>query len=87
MYFVYILYSNKIDKYYIGSTDNIPGRLRRHNQGNKSFTSTGKPWMLVYKEVFNTKTEALKRESQLKKWKNRERIESLISKDLEHPDK
>ena len=86
MYFVYILYSNKIDKYYIGSTDDIPGRIRRHNQGNKAFTSTGKPWVLVYKEEFGSKTEALKREIQLKKWKSRERIGSLINKCSEHPD-
>ena len=86
MYYIYIIYSKKLDKYYIGTTDDIEGRIRRHNQGNKAFTSTGKPWVLVYKEEFDTKTEALKREIQLKKWKNRERIKSLISKSSEHPD-
>jgi putative endonuclease len=86
MYFVYILYSERMDKYYIGSTNDIEGRIRRHNTGNKAFTATGKPWVLRYKESFGTKSEALKREQQLKKWKNRERIESLISKCLEHPD-
>ena len=86
MYFVYIIYSEKLDKYYLGSTDNIEGRIRRHNQGNKAFTSKGKPWVLVYKEEFDIKTEAIKREFQLKKWKNRERLESLISKGSEHPD-
>jgi putative endonuclease len=86
MHFVYIIYSEKIDKYYIGSTDDIPGRIRRHNLGNKGFTSTGKPWTLVYQEEYETKKQARMREYQLKRWKNRERIESLISKSSEHPD-
>ena len=80
MHYVYIIYSQKVDKYYIGSTSDIPGRIRRHNQSNKGFTSIGKPWSLVYQEEFETKTEAIQRESELKKWKNRTRIESLISK-------
>ncbi len=86
MHYVYIIYSQKIDKYYIGSTRNIPGRIRRHNECNKGFTSTGKPWAVVYQEKFDIKTEAIQRESQLKKWKNRSRIESLIKKNSEHPD-
>ena len=86
MYYLYVIYSEKLNKYYIGSTDDIEGRIRRHNQGNQAFTSTGKPWVLVYKEEFNTKTEAIKREFQLKRWKSRERIKSLISRSSEHPD-
>ena len=88
-YFVYILYSEKLDRYYIGSTGNPEDRLRKHNRSKNGFTSTGKPWKLVYKEIYATKTNALLREKQLKNWKNRERIESLIRRRLagsEHPD-
>jgi putative endonuclease len=77
-YFVYILFSKKLNKYYIGSTSNIEDRLKKHNSAHKGFTSTGQPWKFVYHEIFNNKTEALLRENQLKGWKNRERIEKLF---------
>ena len=79
MYYCYILYSEKLDKYYIGSIGDLEGRLQRHNTSNHGFTSTGKPWIMKYSEVFENKTLALKRELQLKNWKNRNAIEELIS--------
>jgi len=66
MYYCYILYSKKLDKHYIGSTRDLGGRLQRHNTSNHGFTSTGKPWEIKYFERFEKKTEALKRETQLK---------------------
>jgi putative endonuclease len=86
MYSVYIIYSQKIDKYYIGFSSNIPERLSKHNRNSKGFSNKGKPWTLVYHEPFENKKEAMIRESQLKKWKNRERLESLIKSASEHPD-
>jgi putative endonuclease len=86
MYTVYIIYSQRIDKYYIGYSSNVQERLRKHNRHSKGFSSTGIPWILVYVEPFDTKTEAMERESQLKRWKNRERLESLIKSGSVHPD-
>jgi len=46
-------------------------------------------WVLVYSEDYESKTKSLQREKQLKSWKNRERIESLIKSlaiGSEHPD-
>jgi putative endonuclease len=60
-WFTYILYSSRIDKYYIGSTDNLEWRLERHNLGWGKFTKGGIPWKLVYHETCQTKSEALKR--------------------------
>jgi putative endonuclease len=87
-YFVYILYSERLNKYYIGSTGDIANRLKKHNRSHSGFTSKGIPWILVYNEVFENKTDALIREKQLKAWKNRERIITLIkSSDVSgHPD-
>jgi putative endonuclease len=79
MYYCYILYSIKLDKYYIGSTGDLEGRLQRHNTSNHGFTSTGKPWEVKYFESFETKFEALERETQLKNWKNRKALEGLIA--------
>ena len=86
MYSVYILYSEKLDKYYIGYSADVQDRLLKHNRKSKGFSSPGKPWILVFQESFETKREAMAREIQLKKWKNRQRLESLIRSGSEHPD-
>jgi len=86
MYFVYIIYSSKIDKYYIGFTSDINDRLAKHNRKSKGFSNAGRPWKLVYSERFVTKKEAMSREKQIKRWKNRQRIDELIKAGSEHPD-
>jgi putative endonuclease len=77
--YCYILYSHKLNKYYVGSTIDIRRRLEEHNRGKEKFTSTGTPWALVHKEVFKSLTEARQRELYIKKMKSRKYIESLIS--------
>jgi len=86
MYSVYILYSQKIDKYYIGYSSNVLDRLSKHNSKSKGFSNTGRPWIIVYTEEFVNKKDAMNRERQLKKWKNRDRLETLIKDRSEHPD-
>jgi putative endonuclease len=86
MYTVYILHSERINKYYIGSSSNVQDRLRKHNNVSKGFTNTGRPWLLVYIEEFENKADASAREKQLKKWKSRTRLESLIKAGSEHPE-
>jgi putative endonuclease len=86
MYTVYIIYSQRIDKYYIGFSSNVPDRFRKHNRNSKGFSAAGRPWIIVFTEAFENKKKAMKREKQLKKWKNRERLEALIRSGSEHPD-
>jgi putative endonuclease len=86
MYTIYIIYSQRIDKYYIGYSSNVQDRLLIHDRHSKGFSFTGIPCILVYSEQLDTKKEAMARESQLKKWKNRERLESLFDSGSEHPD-
>ncbi len=78
-WFVYILYSEKINKYYVGYTSDLTVRLERHNNGWGKYSSRGIPWKIVYFEKFETKTEAIKRENEIKKKKSRKYIEKLIS--------
>ncbi len=78
MYFVYILYSPDIDKYYIGSTENLTSRLAKHLSQHSGFTGKAKDWIMVYCEQLLTKNDALKRETEIKKWKSRKMIEQLI---------
>ena len=76
MYFVYIIYSQKLDKYYIGFSADIEDRLAKHNRKSKGFSNLGRPWILVYSEAFDSKKKAMEREKQLKNWKNRDRLET-----------
>ena len=79
MYFLYILYSEKLDKYYVGSTADITRRIERHNEGWGRFTKGGIPWKLVHTEEYTNKSEAVKRERHIKKQKSRLYIEDLIN--------
>jgi putative endonuclease len=79
-HFVYILYSETRDHYYIGSCADVEKRLIRHNAGATPSTKPGRPWKVVYTENFSSKTEALKREIYLKRLKSRIYLEDLIRK-------
>jgi len=80
MYFIYILSSFKTDRYYVGCTNNINQRLKKHNKGYVRSTKSYRPWKLVYQEEFNTLSVARKREKQIKSWKSRYNIEKLMGK-------
>ena len=89
MYYVYILQSEKSGKYYTGYCADIEVRLIRHNSGATPSTKSGIPWKLVYFENFSEKSEAIKRENEIKSKKSRKYIENLINSSggLERPDK
>ena len=78
MFYTYIIFSEILNKYYIGSTTNIEERLVKHNHNHKGFTGNKSDWKIVYFEEYMIKTDALKRELQIKKWKSRIMIEKLI---------
>ena len=62
MYFGYVLKS-KLDRYhYIGHTSNLESRLAIHNRGKVKSTKNHRPMILIYSEVFETRSEAQKRE-------------------------
>jgi putative endonuclease len=82
MAWVYFLYSEKINKYYVGACTDLDRRLYEHNLGHSKFTSTGKPWELVYKEEWEDLVLAKQRELKIKKMKSRTYIEDLIRKGI-----
>ena len=85
MYTVYILYSISVNKYYVGHTgDEIQERIRKHLSNHEGFTSLFKDWKLKYTETFETKSEAYRRELEIKSWKSKKRILKLI-RGSEHP--
>jgi len=79
MFFVYVIYSESSDKFYIGSCNILAKRILQHNTGRNISTKHGIPWEVKYFKVFSTREEALKREMEIKKKKSRKYIEWLIS--------
>ena len=79
-YTVYIIYSSTADRFYVGFTgDEIEERLRKHNSNHKGFTGKFNDWQVVYTEIFTTKQEAMVREKEMKAWKSRSKIQTLIN--------
>ncbi|PIR97930.1 MAG: excinuclease ABC subunit C [Candidatus Colwellbacteria bacterium CG10_big_fil_rev_8_21_14_0_10_42_22] len=83
-YTVYILYSYKDHKLYVGCTSDLDKRLERHNAGNVIATRNRRPLVLIHQESFENKTTAFNRERFLKSlWASREK-RGLLQKYLEH---
>ena len=81
MYFsVYIIYSLKLDKYYICYTIDLVKRLQEHNAGISSFTAKATDWVLKYQEEYSSREEAMKREREIKGKKSRKYIEWLVNR-------
>ena len=81
MYFVYAIYNRNNNKIYIGQTEDLDQRLQLHK--NKIFKGsyTAKidgDWELIYKEEVSDRSEALRREKQLKSFRGREFIKKHI---------
>ncbi len=77
-YCVYILHSQSKDRYYTGYSSNPEERVVEHNLGATPSTRPGRPWRLVYTEEFDSKNEAIKRESEIKRMKSRKYLKTLI---------
>lgn len=75
MYHVYILQCAD-STLYIGSTINVEKRLKEHNTSKRGakYTSTRRPVKLVYSEVYETITEAMRREYEMKKWTRKRKL-------------
>ena len=77
---VYILYSSKIDKYYIGSCKNLESRLKMHFEGkfSKAYTKNTDDW-IVYFQFDHEDIEVVRKiEAHIKRMKSRIYIENLI---------
>jgi putative endonuclease len=80
MFYVYVIYNEQHKKIYIGQTNNIERRVIEHNLHRiKGYTARFKgEWRLILKESFTTRSEALRREKQLKEHQGREYIKQYI---------
>jgi putative endonuclease len=80
MYFVYIV-ACADETLYIGSTNNIEKRIKEHNTSKRGarYTSTRRPVQLVYTETYETITEAMRREYELKTWTRKQKLDLIES--------
>jgi putative endonuclease len=78
MWFTYILLCHD-GSLYTGSTNNVTKRFKDHMEGRGArYTIGHKPKKIVYQEKFATRSEAMKREAEIKKW-SKSKKEALIS--------
>jgi len=79
MHYVYILYSEKCNRYYIGFSADVEARLTRHNSGMVKATTYCRPYVLMACKEFSTEIEARNEEKRIKKQKSRKYLERLIT--------
>jgi putative endonuclease len=79
MFCTYVLYSSDFEKIYIGQTSNLEHRLLNHNSlGNNHWTRNFQPWEVLFYEDFQTRSEAINREKQLKSSRGRDYIWNIV---------
>lgn len=83
MYTTYVI-CNQTGKIYIGQTENLVLRLKRHNQElpskSSSYTHKNKgPWKVIHTENFLTRADAVTREKELKNFQGRQYIKNLLN--------
>jgi putative endonuclease len=79
-FFVYFLQSKKDGTFYIGQTNNIDNRIKKHNKGLIKSTKTRTPFDLVYFESYNTRHKAMLREKHLKSIAGVKEKKTIIAK-------
>lgn len=80
MFYIYILYSNKDHKLYIGSTNNLKRRVNEHNKGKVPATKHRSPLELIHYEAYKIKADAEAREEYLKSGGGRKRLAQQLKR-------
>jgi putative endonuclease len=79
MFWVYIIKSNSVNRYYIGHTANLKNRIEHHRSGREKYTKIASDWCLVFSKEYKTRTQAQKTENFIKRQKSRIFTEKVIS--------
>ena len=67
-----------VKKTYVGYTNNISLRLKKHNSNKGAKSTKGYKWLLIYNKKFITKSEAMTYEYKLKK--DKKKRSSILNK-------
>ncbi|MBJ2173935.1 GIY-YIG nuclease family protein [Aureibaculum sp. A20] len=81
-HYLYIIYSNSIDKYYVGETNNLKERLIKHNEHlyKKSFTKIASDWNYALTMECQNRQDAVSLEKFIKRMKSKKFIQKIILK-------
>jgi len=73
VFYVYMLKSitNNVNKTYVGYTNNLILRLKKHNSNKGAKSTRGFKWKVIYKKKFDNKSKAMSYEYKLKKDKKK----------------
>ena len=80
MYYIYVLKSLKDSKTYVGYTNNVEERLKKHNSGQVKSTKHRQPLELLFSEKFETSQEARRRELYWKNGGGRRKLKELFKR-------
>ena len=78
MFWCYVLKSKSSGRLYIGQTNNLDDRIRRHNNNQNKATKNRGPWNLIFKRSFQTRSDAVYLEKKLKGFKNPKKVMKWI---------
>ena len=79
MFTVYVLRSKSTGRLYTGFTANLQRRLEEHNSDVSTSTKNRGPWELLHREEFPTRSDAMRRERELKTGKGRDELAKLLA--------
>ena len=66
---------------YTGCTNDLDRRFKQHcTGGGGKYTASHRPVRVLFSEKYNTRSEALKREAQIKGWSRNKKVELIKNK-------
>lgn len=83
MYYVYVLFSEKDNKTYVGYSNNLKRRINEHNDGLVEATKNRRPLKLLNFGCFINESDAKNEELFLKSGRGRERLKYLLKNTFE----
>ena len=81
-YWVYVLFSLKDQKQYIGFTTNLKRRFCEHNAGKSKSTAPRRPFKLLFAEVYISKADAMRRERYFKTDPGKKTLKLMLKESL-----
>ena len=78
-HFVYIIYSETANRFYIGETCEVVERINQHNTGfyGSAFSKQASDWELFWSLECQSRNQALRIEKHIKEMRNRKFYENL----------
>jgi putative endonuclease len=80
-YFVYVL-RNRQGRIYIGFTIDLERRLSQHQKGERGWTRDKGPWELAQFETFDNRSDAIRRERNLKRGRTNQELRKRLTGDV-----